>query len=127
MTLDICAVTIPANHNHSTKNANVNSLFAAGGKSLHLWKQHPNLHGWLAGLYWSKGGDDPLFNGSPVELTLEDIEALERAVIDRKLPHTAGHGMGNSSGRHRKHDMEFIAKARDEIAKGYTVVVFSWW
>jgi two-component sensor histidine kinase len=48
-------------------------------------RKHPNLHGWMEKLWESKGrpGEETQgeqFNGIELELTLEDIDALEEAV-----------------------------------------------
>jgi hypothetical protein len=93
----------------------------------HYWRKHPNLHGWMEDLYWSKGGADPDFNVSPVRLDPADLDALEAAIRGRTLPKTEGFFFGESDGGEEADDLEFIAKARAEIAAGKTVFYLAWW
>jgi hypothetical protein len=102
---------------------------------LHQWRKHPDLHGWVEQLYWSKGGKgiptgfgDGEFNtGCTVVLTTADLENLEKAVTKGTLPKTAGFFFGESDGTEVQDDLEFIAKARAAIAMGLTVFYDSWW
>lgn len=108
------------------------------GTTFHTWRKHPNLHGWMFELYDSKGGeaDDPRylggFNaGNQVEITLEDLAALEKAIGDDAFYEpgkVSGFFFGESLvGEDRPLDREFIAKARDIIAHGRHVYYTSWW
>lgn len=94
---------------------------------IHYWRKHPNLHGWMAQLYFEKGGTDPDFNVHAVEITLADLDALERAVLGNQLPDTDGFFFGETTGEEREDDLEFIRKARAEIAAGRTVAYYAWW
>jgi hypothetical protein len=101
---------------------------------LHEWRKHPDLHGWMAELYRSKGGkgqdgmDGPhTFNCVPVLLTSEDLDSLEIAVRFRMLPHTEGFFFGESEPEDQTGDLEFIRKARAVIADGKFVFYTSWW
>ena len=49
---------------------------------LAYWRKHPNLQGWMEDLYLEKGGEGE-FNCQDVELTLEDLDALE-ATLDEE-------------------------------------------
>lgn len=60
------------------------------------WRKHNRLEGWMSKLYTRKGGD-AVFNCEAVELTLEDLEELEEAVRERKLPRTEGFFFGSDS------------------------------
>jgi len=91
------------------------------------WYQHPNLHGWMERLYRSKGGTDPYFNDAPVKLTLEDIDALEQAVLKNELPHTTGEHFGESTADHKWQDLEFIAMARVRLADGESAYYVTRW
>lgn len=95
-------------------------------KQLHYWRKHPNLHGWMEGLYRKKGGTQT-FNCTSVLLTLEDIDALERAIRAGLLPETCGFFFGASDGSERDDDLEFISHARAELAGGQQVYYTSWW
>ena len=91
------------------------------------WRKHPNLQGFMEALYHEKGGEGE-FNCVDVELTLEDIDALEASVKGGELPETGGFFFGDDSSEHYKdEDLEFCANARKALADGQTVVYSSWW
>lgn len=91
------------------------------------WRKHPNLHGWMEALYYSKGGSKDKFNCTPVLLTLDDLAALEKDVINNDLPSTTGFFFGMSDGSEKDDDLAFIERARSEIANGKAVFYDSWW
>ena len=94
---------------------------------LAYWRKHPNLQGWMQDLYYEKGGEEE-FNCVDLELTLEDLDALEGSLDEEALPETAGFFFGtDSSDYYAEADREFIVQARAAIKKGYTVVYSSWW
>ena len=94
---------------------------------LAYWRKHPNLQGWMSDLFYEKGGEGE-FNCQDVELTLEDLDALEESLDDEALPETAGFFFGTDSSDHyAETDREFIREARAAIKQGYTVVYSSWW
>ena len=94
---------------------------------LAYWRKHPNLQGWMEELYHEKGGEGQ-FNCVDVELTLEDLDALEQSLDEEALPETAGFFFGTDSSDHyAETDREFIREARAAIKQGYTVVYSSWW
>ena len=94
---------------------------------LAYWRKHPNLQGWMQDLYYEKGGEEE-FNCVDLELTLEDLDALEESLDEEALPETAGFFFGTDSSDHyAEADREFIREARAAIKKGYTVVYSSWW
>jgi len=87
------------------------------------WRKHPNLQGFMQGVY----GDGDI-NGVDVNLTLEDIDALEEAIDESGLPETQGFFFGeNSDEQYAEQDREFIENARDLIKDGYTVFYHSNW
>ena len=91
------------------------------------WRKHPNLQGWMQELYYEKGGEGE-FNCVDVELTLEDLDALEASLDGADLPKTVGFFFGQDSDDHyAEQDREFIREARAAIKQGYTVVYNSWW
>ena len=91
------------------------------------WRKHPNLQGWMTDLYYEKGGEDE-FNCVELELTLEDLDALEATLDEEELPETVGFFFGtDSSDYYAEADREFIVQARAAIKQGYTVVYSSWW
>ena len=94
---------------------------------LAYWRKHPNLQGWMEELYHEKGGEGQ-FNCVDVELTLEDLDALEESLDEEALPETAGFFFGgNADDHYAEADREFIVAARAAIKQGYTVVYSSWW
>jgi len=96
-------------------------------REIAYWRKHPNLEGWMADLYYQKGGEGE-FNCVDVELTLEDLDALEQTLDDKALPGTVGFFFGeNSDDYYAEQDREFILAARNNIRDGYKVVYTSWW
>lgn len=93
------------------------------------WRGHPNLHGWMFKLHSARTGDEfpTAFNSVPVFLSLEDLDALEQAVLNDELPYTQGFFFGESEPHHAEEDMEFIAQARALINDGWNVFYDSWW
>lgn len=97
-------------------------------KELAYWRKHPNLEGWMEDLYRRKGGEEEEFNCVDVELTLEDLDDLEKAVKGKGMPKTEGFFFGSDSDeRYREQDFQFIEDAREAIKDGFTVVYSSWW
>ena len=96
-------------------------------EEVHYWRKHPNLHGWMQGLYEYKGGKSDSFNGDNVVLTNADLDQLEYDINSSQLPETSGFFFGNSDGEEKADDLEFVKKARQAIAEGKTVYYTSWW
>lgn len=77
---------------------------------------------------WLSKGNEGEFNCVDVELTLEDLDALERTLDGEALPETQGFCFGqNSDDYYAEQDREFILAARNNIRDGYKVVYTSWW
>ena len=94
---------------------------------LAYWRKHPNLQGFMEELYREKGGEGE-FNCEDVELTLDDLDALEQTLDSEALPETVGFFFGqNSDDHYAETDREFIREARAAIKQGDTVVYSSWW
>jgi hypothetical protein len=100
-------------------------------REIAYWRKHPNLQGWMERLWHRKQPDaaeQTSFNGIELELTWDDIEDLERAVIHQQLPSTQGFFFGdNSDDYYRKQDLEFIKNARAELFMGLKVFYNSSW
>ena len=108
-------------------------------EELACWRKHPSLQGWMENLWEEKGrpninadqedsafGSD--FNCVDLELSLEDIDALEAAIKGDELPETGGFFFGDdSSERYKKEDIRFCNAARKALKDGQTVVYSSWW
>ena len=94
---------------------------------LAYWRKHPNLQGWMEDLYHEKGNDGE-FNCVDLELTLDDLDALEESLDEEALPETAGFFFGtDSSDYYAEADRDFIVSARAAIKQGYTIIYYSWW
>ena len=123
-------------------------------QSLADWRKHNRLHGWMEELWEDKGrpyegnlddvenGFGSSFNCVPVELTLEDLDQLEKDINEKVLPETGGFFFGDDSfswedddGKefegnnyyHKEKDLEFISLARKELKAGKKVYYNSWW
>jgi len=102
-------------------------------RDIAYWRKHPNLHGWMEQLWVSKGKpgrkhDDSEFNGIELELTWEDVDALERAVKHGMLPSTDGFFFGNPSDDvYYERDLEFCINAKTELFLGLRVFYNSSW
>lgn len=93
------------------------------------WRKHPNLHGWMQSLYRAKGGEAESFNCVPVQLTLQDLDQLDRDIRNGDLPRTSGFFFGTSSedAEELNEDLKFVDDARRAINEGQTVWYDSWW
>jgi hypothetical protein len=101
-------------------------------KELTYWRKHPNLHGWMERLWKNKGQPGPsldnMFNGVELELTWEDLEALEQDILDQKLPSTWGFFFGDASDDYYKEqDLRFIREAKADLMMGLKVFYNSSW
>lgn len=100
-------------------------------REIAYWRKHPNLHGWMEQLWHNRDhspSDDPMFNGVEIELTWEDLDALEEDIRNDRLPSTSGFFFGdNSDNYYREQDLEFVRKARAEIFSGLKVFYNSSW
>jgi hypothetical protein len=101
-------------------------------REIAYWRKHPNLHGWMETLWRNKRdhnpSDDPMFNGIELELTWEDLDALEQDINSGQLPNTRGFFFGeNSDDYYREQDLAFIKQARAEIFSGLKVFYNSSW
>lgn len=97
---------------------------------LAYWRKHPNLHGWMGQLWGAKYPAEAAtehFNCVPIEITLEDLDQLEQAVLNQGLPNTTGFFFGASHPDDKEDDLKFIAAAREAIANGWVVFYDSWW
>lgn len=98
-------------------------------EEMFYWRKHHDLHGWMERLYREKGGTEQSFNCVRVRLTKTDLDLLEHAVLNGKLPATTGFFFGTNPPDEdsMKRDMEFISAAKIAIAAGDAVYYDSWW
>lgn len=105
------------------------------------WRKHNRLQGWMDALWHSKGNVTSekqkaewgtAFNGQRLQLTLEDIGALEVAVKGHNLPQTGGFFFGSDSYDEKfrtqggeyddyERDIQFIEDARKWLKEGKVV------
>ena len=108
--------------------AKANADYETGQRELAYWRKHPNLHGWMEKLAQDKGVSYDSFNGVELELTWEDLEALELAVRHNQLPSTSGFFFGDGADEHYlESDLSFIKNARAELFLGLKVFYNSSW
>jgi hypothetical protein len=94
---------------------------------LFYWRKHPNLHGWMEQLYLQKGGREARFNLTPVVLTEQDIDRLERDNNNDALPHTDGFFFGVTLPSDKEATEAFIVLARAEFSEGCKLYYYAWW
>jgi hypothetical protein len=93
------------------------------------WRKHNALHGWMTDLALEKGiiKEPNDFNVVELQLTLEDLERLEKERFN--MPPTQGFFFGNNHNYsyYEENDKEFIEMAKDYLERGYIVIYYSWW
>ena len=101
-------------------------------REIAYWRKHPNLHGWMAQRWLAREGnalrETDNFNGIEFELTAEDLDELEYAVQNDRLPATSGFFFGDGADDYYKpSDLKFIQEARAEMFLGLKVFYNSSW
>jgi hypothetical protein len=76
--------------------------------SIAYWRKHPNLHGYIVQEF-AEGRDEC----QNIELGVEELEKIIKAVKDKTLPKTEGFFFGESSGDDDEmaEDLEILGKA----------------
>lgn len=94
------------------------------------WRKNRHLHNWMEQLYIEKGGEEE-FNCVIVELTLEDLDQLEKDLMSFKVQNMGSPGFffGNQDydPAQLAEDLDFVEEARNKINKGDCVFYDSWW
>ena len=110
------------------------------------WRKHNRLQGWMESLWQSKGcpnaNEDGDFNCVPLQLTSEDIDSLEDAILNFELPETDGFFFGSDSyfwtdenGEphadndywYKESDLTFVKEAREMLEKKHRIFYSSWY
>ena len=124
MGLDQYAKKVKRDYNHETLTETTVKT------EIGYWRKHNALEGYMADLYRTKTSDQGEFNCKNLTLDSDDLDTLE-AVIERgNLPNTVGFFFGDctkDNEEYKELDLEFIAKARKCLAKGYEIEYSSWW
>ena len=100
------------------------------GELIAYWRKHNNLQGWMGNLWREKGGEG-IFDTTYLEITLEDLDRLEKDVRGQNLPLTEeswffSKASSDTDKRFLKEDLEFIKESRQAIAEGKTIYYDSW-
>lgn len=88
------------------------------------WRNHANLEGWMAELYFTRGGRGD-FNCIDLELTPEDLLRLDKE--HRNLKEASGFFLGNTTEQKIEDTQRFIDDAFVRLAEGYRIIYTSWW
>jgi hypothetical protein len=97
-------------------------------REIMYWRKHPNLQGWMEKLAERKGVKYDTFNGVELELTWEDLDQLEKDILNNALPSTRGFFFGEESDEYyRAQDLEFIRLAKADLFMGLKVFYNSSW
>jgi hypothetical protein len=115
------------------------------------WRKHNRLQGWMQDLWESKGcprgggcgnDDDYAFNCVPLQLTEEDINALEDAILNFDLPESNGFFWGSDSYFwtdennephadndywYKESDLQFVTDARKALEKKHRIFYSCWY
>ena len=127
MGLDMYAYVVPKEA--AVDPVNVNKELFKSIDQFWYWRKHHDLHGWMEQLYRKKGGKKE-FNCQYVELTIDDLDQLERDVTNYQLPSTTGFFFGNNPPCQESvdDDLAFIAAAREVLLTTDSRVYYSsWW
>jgi hypothetical protein len=124
MGLDMYAFAVEANDGNEDSKISE----SADKTEIAYWRKFNALHGWMEGLYRTRGGLDE-FNCIPVRLTEADLNQLEFDLNNNRLKPVEGFFFGAQD--IYPEDIEatkkFIEDAREQIADGLEVYYDSWW
>ena len=94
------------------------------------WRKNRHLHNWMEQLYIEKGGTEQ-FNCNVVELTLSDLEQLEKDIISGAVKDLSESGFFFGDNDYQLEylatDLDFVEEARQKINSGEYVFYSSWW
>ena len=93
---------------------------------IHAWHKHLNLHAWMEQLYWARGGN-AVFNNIPLRLSAEDLDHLESAILEKRLPTPPDVFVGAPDSDETEDDLLFIEEARTALHAGRIVLYSCWW
>ena len=99
------------------------------------WRKHARLQEFMEDRWVEKTGRTAVeLNCEDMRLTEEDINLLEKAVLDGYTEHVSeggffyGHQFQEEQmNDYREYDLQFVAKARKAIAEGTHVIYHCWW
>ena len=88
------------------------------------WRKHANLEGWMANLYYDRGGAAE-FNCVDLKLREEDLDRLQEDY--QSLETARGFFWGKSRPEDDVDTQEFIRLAYKHLNDGWTIIYTSWW
>lgn len=110
------------------------------------WRKHNRLQGWMQQLWESKGcpntNEDGDFNSVELQLTEEDINALEDDILTMTMPESNGFFWGSdsffwtdedgndypeNSYYYLERDLEFVTDARKMLDKKHRIFYSCWY
>lgn len=94
------------------------------GDEIVYWRKHHSLHRWMENLYIKRGGTAE-FNLIPLFLSKDDLDRLERDIINNRLQYTEG--FFSSIEEAKNYDLKAVKSAKVCLALGYLVYYNSWW
>jgi len=111
-----------------------NEAEAAEWQDEFYWRKHSRLQTWMEDLYIQKTGNPSgELNCGELELSPDDITALESAITSDNLPHCKGgffygHQFQDESVQeYKEQDLKFCTWAREQFAAGNRVFYSCWW
>lgn len=99
------------------------------------WRKHNRLQGWMENLWESKGNEEEM-NCKYLQLTMDDIESLEKDVENEELPETIGFFFGQDSYNYKmpdgkyedyENDINFIEEAKEALKNNMEVFYCCWY
>lgn len=92
------------------------------------WRKFYGLQIWMENLYREKGGSEVMFNCTPIRLTMQDLERLDRdSDEDEFYEDRIFETLEEEKADKVSHLKRFIKNAKKAIAEGYAVYYDSWW
>ena len=92
------------------------------------WRKHPDLHNYIAKLYYEPGGKAEVFNCVKYTLCKDQIEKIIALSKNRKLPKsTGGYFFGETIDSDNDSTISIFNIALDYIKKDYEFIYDSWW
>lgn len=87
------------------------------------WRKHHALHDWMENLWQTKGRPfmhekSHQFNCVPLELSNEDLDALEKDLVEFRLTQDQDRLVNY---------LDFVREAREYLDSGLQVAYDSWW
>ena len=128
MGLDMYALAVPKSDGWAPT-SRINTELPETANKIAYWRKFNALHGWMTQLYLSLGGSDAAdFNCVPLQLTHEDLDALENDLDQQQLKPIPGFFFGDQCIYQEDRDAlrAFITLARDIIGTHH-VFYNSWW